>query len=50
MNVGGNYYRFNKSKTPREADSMAMFMDWARVGEDIWEAIHKEGRSLKKVK
>ena len=47
MNVAGNYYKFNQSKNGKEADTLALFMDWACVGEDVRVATDKEAKDLK---
>lgn len=35
INIAGNYYLYNISPTPAEADELALKADWERVGEDI---------------
>ena len=50
INIPGNYYQFNQSKSGKEADALALFMDWACVGEDIRVAIDKEVKDLKTTK
>ncbi len=35
LNLGGNYYSWNRSDTPEEADARGLKCDWAIVGEDI---------------
>ena len=35
LNVSGNYYTFNYSKSDSEADTRAIESDWGMVGEDI---------------
>ena len=47
MNIAGNYYQFNQSKNGSESDALALFMDWASVGEDVREAIDEEVKDLK---
>ena len=50
MNIAGNYYKFKQSKNGKEADTLALFMDWACVGEDVRTAIDKEAKDLKATK
>lgn len=35
LNLPGNYYEFNTSKTEQEADNRALTSDWQNVGDDI---------------
>lgn len=35
MNLRGNYYSWNQSNTPEEADARGLKCDWAIIGEDI---------------
>ena len=35
INLAGNYYLFNGSKTAAEADRRALASDWAMVAEDL---------------
>jgi hypothetical protein len=39
FNIFGNYYKFNTSKTPLEADFKAIQSDWGVVGQDIEKSI-----------
>jgi len=39
INLAGNYYLYNTSPTPTEADELAIRADWARVGQDIRDAM-----------
>ena len=39
FNLGGNYYEFNVSESPEEADSRAIASDWGVVGQDLRVAI-----------
>ena len=41
FNLYGNYYKFNTSSTPEEADQKAIKSDWEKVGSDIKEAKSK---------
>lgn len=41
VNIAGNFYRFNSSDTPAEADRKAVQMDWRIVASDITSAIEK---------
>jgi len=35
MNIAGDSYRYNVSRTPEEADELAIRMDWRMVGNDL---------------
>jgi len=35
LNFSGNYYSYNVSETPEEADRKAIFADWCMVGNDF---------------
>ncbi len=35
LNIAGNYFQYNFSSTPEEADRLALENDWAVVGQDI---------------
>lgn len=35
LDLGGSLQIYNESKTPNEADRLAMKMDWLVVGDDI---------------
>ena len=39
INVWGNYYDFNYSPTPEEADERAIASDWRIVGKDIQDVL-----------
>jgi hypothetical protein len=38
-NLGGNFYGFNYSATPVQADHRAILSDWIIVGQDIDDAL-----------
>lgn len=42
FNVFGTYYTFNYSDTPTNADSMAIYSDWAIIGQDIQDTFDAE--------
>lgn len=49
MSLGGNFYQFNNSRTPEEADFRAIYHDWRVVGEEIRQAMQlaaSEGSEL----
>ena len=48
LNVAGNYFRYNTSPTPEEADEKALASDWGVIGQDIREAIDKADTDPKK--
>ncbi len=48
MNIGGNYYEFNYSDSPKEADRKAIGCDWGVVGQDILEVTNSLDAELKK--
>ena len=39
FNLAGNYFEYNYSRTPEEADEIAIASDWQIIGEDIKQAI-----------
>jgi hypothetical protein len=39
INLAGNYYKFNASKTGCEADNMAIENDFNMIGQDINDAL-----------
>jgi hypothetical protein len=39
MGLSGNFYEFNDSATPAEADTRAMQSDWSMIGRDLSEAM-----------
>jgi hypothetical protein len=41
FNLAGNYYNFNYSDTPAEADSKALENDWGVIGEDLSETMER---------
>ncbi|MDD2772102.1 MAG: hypothetical protein PHP45_00225 [Elusimicrobiales bacterium] len=40
MNLAGNYFEFNGSDTPEEADARAIRADWCVVGQDLQQSIN----------
>ncbi|PHS68397.1 MAG: hypothetical protein COB12_00645 [Flavobacterium sp.] len=41
LNVGGNYFNFNYSKTAIEADNKSINSDWASIGKELTDAKDK---------
>ncbi|MGD1032583.1 MAG: hypothetical protein ABSA05_15750 [Opitutaceae bacterium] len=39
--IGGNFYGFNYSKTPDEADARALRADWIMIGKDLSDVMKK---------
>lgn len=39
INIGGNYYRYNRSATPAQADARAIRQDFAMIGQDVHDVI-----------
>jgi hypothetical protein len=39
LNIGGDYFGYNYSESPEEADEVAIASDWAIVGEDLRAAL-----------
>ena len=33
--IAGNYYEFNRSSTPQQADAKAILQDWGMVFQDV---------------
>lgn len=48
MNIQGNYFEFNTSKSGEEADFRALLSDWGVVGNDISEAAKSLSDELSK--
>jgi len=48
LNIAGNYYEFNYSETPKEADKKAIHCDWGVIGQDIMETCETLDKELKK--
>jgi hypothetical protein len=46
LNIGGNYFEFNYSKSGEDADAKAFESDWAMIGQDIEDAINKTSDKL----
>jgi hypothetical protein len=42
FSLGGNYFEFNASRTPAEADARALRSDWQVAGQDIATALVQE--------
>lgn len=42
INVCGSYFKFNETKSPQEADRLALENDWGMVGEDLRTALEKQ--------
>ena len=42
INIAGNYYRFNYSRTEEDADDRAILADWRAVCEDFGNAVAVE--------
>ena len=38
LNVPGNFYEYNMSRTPKEANLLALKEDWGVIGQDLNEA------------
>ena len=47
MDFGSSLNIYNESKTPEEADSMAILNDWYAVGQDMQAGIRKYERTIK---
>jgi len=39
LNIAGNYYEYNVSKSESKADEKAIYMDWKMVGNDLRKAM-----------
>ena len=48
MNIQGNYFEFNASKSGEDADFKALISDWGVVGNDISEAAKSLSDDLSK--
>lgn len=47
VDLTGDLFTYNKSETPEEADSKAIFNDWAVIGQDISCAHEQQTKSKK---
>jgi len=45
LNIGGNYFNYNSSSSPEEADIKALQMDWNMVGQDIVHSTNENSES-----
>ena len=48
LNILGNYYEFNQSKTPQQADALAIMQDWGMVSQDFRDSLHLGLKELSK--
>jgi len=46
INISGNYFQYNYSKSGEEADKCALYRDWRAVGQDMEKVIESEGQKL----
>ena len=46
FDLTGNYYSFNTSKTPEQADFKAIESDWGVVGDDIKKSVDEMKKQL----
>ena len=44
LDIGGTFDGYSISRTPEEADALAMFLDWRAVGRDLSQAMDQIGR------
>lgn len=48
LDLGATFDRYNENRTPEEVDFLALWSDWAAVGDDIQAALNefaKEGQA-----
>jgi hypothetical protein len=45
LNLAGNYFIYNSSKTAQEADERAIASDWKILGQDMRTAIKRNAKS-----
>jgi len=48
VDIGGNFAKYNESKTPSEADYKAIQLDWLCVGDDLVSAVNIVKKEIKK--
>jgi hypothetical protein len=41
VGIAGNFYGFNYSKSPAEADIRALRADWVKIGQDLSDVMQK---------
>lgn len=46
LDLGATFDAYNTSRTPTEADSIAMYNDFRSIGEDLRKAVAKEGAAI----
>jgi hypothetical protein len=49
FNIWGNYYTYNYSDTPEEADKHALASDWKIVGKELRDAIGETRREREEI-
>ena len=47
-NLAGNYFEYNDSESPEEADAMAIMNDWYVIGQDIGNSLSKFEKEVEK--
>ena len=45
INLGGNFFGYNVSRSPKEADANAIFMDFQMVGNDMRQAMSRPAKT-----
>jgi len=48
LNIQGNFFEYNYSKTDKEADAKAMENDWGVIGQDIQKTIKSVSKNNSK--
>ena len=48
VDFGGTLQQYNVSRSPEEADALAMYADWSAVGHEIRHATRKVSKKLRK--
>lgn len=46
LDLGATFDAYNTSKTPAEADSIAMYNDFKAIGDDLRKAVAREGAAI----
>ena len=42
INLAGNFFDYNESLTPEQADTLALWNDWAMIGQDMQDVMALE--------
>ena len=49
LNFSGNYFAYNQSHTPEQADCRAIYNDWSMIGQDLRQAMKTLDASVARI-